>query len=76
MMKNQMISYVRIGRRGLKKSYVPLHGGRRVKNCQNHPYVINEWPLELELIFIVITVLFWQVLVGRGPVYMKNVTFA
>ena len=27
---------------GFNKSYVPLHG---VKNCQNHPYVINEWPL-------------------------------
>ena len=31
--------------RGFEKSYVPLHGGRGVKNCQNHPYVINEWPL-------------------------------
>ena len=30
---------------GFKKSYVPLHVGRGVKNCQNHPYVINEWPL-------------------------------
>ena len=28
-----------------EKSYVPLHGGRGVKNCQNHPYVINEWSL-------------------------------
>ena len=25
--------------------YVPLHGGRGVKHCQNYPYVINEWPL-------------------------------
>ena len=25
-----------------EKSYVPLHGDRVVKNCQNHPYVINE----------------------------------
>ena len=31
---------------GFEKSYVPLHGGRRgVKNWQNHPYVVNEWPL-------------------------------
>ena len=32
---------------GFEKSYVPLHGGRGVKNCQNHPYVINEWPLSI-----------------------------
>lgn len=34
---------------GFKKSFVPLDGGRgvRVKNCDNHPYVINEWPLTL-----------------------------
>jgi len=44
MLKNKMESYVRIGR-GYEKSYVPLHGGRGVKICQNHPYVINEWPL-------------------------------
>ena len=30
---------------GFEKSYVPLQGGRVVKNCQNHPYVINELPL-------------------------------
>ena len=30
---------------GFEKSYVPSHGGRGVKNCQNHPYVIHEWPL-------------------------------
>ena len=30
---------------GFKKSYVPLHGGRGVKNHPNRPYVINEWPL-------------------------------
>ena len=29
-----------------EKFYVPLNGGRGVKNCQNHPYVINEWPLK------------------------------
>ena len=28
-----------------EKSYVPLHGGRGVKNCQNHSYVFNEWSL-------------------------------
>ena len=32
--------------KGFEKSYVPLHGdGGGVKNCQNHPYIINEWPL-------------------------------
>ena len=30
---------------GFEKSYAPLHGGRGVKICQNHPYVINEWLL-------------------------------
>ena len=31
---------------GFEKSYLLLHGvGGGVKNCQNHPYVINEWPL-------------------------------
>jgi len=44
-LKNEMESYVRIGEEGFEKSYVPLHGGRGVKNCQNHPYVINEWSL-------------------------------
>ena len=39
-----MESYVRIGG-GVWKSYVPLHGGRRGKNCQNHPYVIYKWLL-------------------------------
>ena len=33
---------------GFEKSYVPLHGGMGVKNCHNHPYVINEWPLIYE----------------------------
>ena len=48
MLKNEMESYVRIGGRGFEKSYVPLHGGRGgVKNFQNHPYVINEWPLTI-----------------------------
>ena len=32
--------------KGFEKSYVRLHGGRGgVKNCQNHPYVSDEWPL-------------------------------
>ena len=34
------------GVEGFEKSYVPVHGGRgRSKNYQNHPHVINEWPL-------------------------------
>ena len=46
MFKNEMESYVRIGKRGLKNFTYPYMGvGKRVKNCQNHPYVINEWPL-------------------------------
>ena len=40
-----MESYVRIGGRGLKNLTYPYMGVREVKNCQNHPYVINEWPL-------------------------------
>ena len=43
MLKNEMESDVGIGG-GVWKSYVLLHGGRGVKTCQNHPYVINEWP--------------------------------
>ena len=43
MLKDEMESYVKI--EGFENSYVPLQGGRGVKNCQNHPYVINEWPL-------------------------------
>ena len=38
-----------------EKSYIPLHGGRGVKNFQNHPYVINEWPLRYCLYFCVLT---------------------
>ena len=45
MLKNEMESYVRIGRRGLKNPTYPYGRVRGVKNCQNHPYVINEWPL-------------------------------
>ena len=47
MLKNEIESYVRIGGKGLKNIKVILYGGKGggVKNCQNHPYVINEWPL-------------------------------
>ena len=34
-----------------EKSYVPLHGSKKVKNFQNHPDVIIEWPLTLLLHF-------------------------
>ena len=46
MLKNEMESYVRIGGRGLKNLMYPYMGvGVEVKNYQNNPYVINEWPL-------------------------------
>ena len=32
-----------------EKSYVPLHGGRGIKNCQNRRNVINEWPLRVKM---------------------------
>ena len=32
-----------------EKSYVPQHGEGGVKNCQNHPDVINEWPVNSEV---------------------------
>ena len=36
-----------------EKSYISLHGGREeVKNCQNHPYVINEWHLSCDHLFL------------------------
>ena len=44
MFKNEMRSYVRIGGRGLKNLTYPYMWVGGVKNCQNHPYVINEWP--------------------------------
>ena len=37
-------SYVRIGGRGFKNLRT-LTWGSGVNNCQNHPYVINEWSL-------------------------------
>ena len=43
MLKNEMESYVRIGGRGLEN--LTYKGVVGVKNCQIHPYVINEWPL-------------------------------
>ena len=47
--------YVRIGGRGRKKIFVPLHGSRGVKNSQIHPYVINELPLSGLLKFLFTT---------------------
>ena len=44
-----MESYVRVGGRRFEKSYICLHRGRGVKNCQNHVYVINEWPLKYKM---------------------------
>ena len=44
MFKNEMRSYVRIGGRGLKNLTYPYMWVGGVKNCQNHPYVINKWP--------------------------------
>ena len=53
MLKNEMESYVRIGGRGLKNLMYPYMGVERgVKNCQNHPYVINEWPLRCDELII------------------------
>ena len=40
-----MESYLRIVERGLKNLTYPYMGVGGVKNYQNHPYVINEWPL-------------------------------
>ena len=42
-----MESYLRIGGRGLKNLTYPYMGVGGVKNCQNHPYVNNGWPLKL-----------------------------
>ena len=51
MLKNEMESYIRIGGRDLKNLKYPYMGvGGGGKNCQNHPYVINEWPLILSRI--------------------------
>ena len=44
MFKKEMVSCVRIGGRGLKNLTYP-YMGEGIQNCQNHPYVINEWPL-------------------------------
>ena len=45
MLKSEMGSYVRMGGRGLKNLTYPYMGVEGVKNCQNHPYVIDESPL-------------------------------
>ena len=45
MLKNEMESYVRIGEKDLKNLTYPYMGVGGVNNCQNHPYVINEWPI-------------------------------
>ena len=43
MLKNEMESYVITGERDLENLKYPYMGvGGGVKNCQNHPYVINE----------------------------------
>jgi hypothetical protein len=39
MLKNEMESFVRIWGEGIETSYVPLHEGKGVNNCQIHPYV-------------------------------------
>ena len=55
MLKNEIESYVRIGE-GFEKSYVPFMGvGEGVKNYQNRPYVINEWPLNTGLEFVLVS---------------------
>ena len=46
MLKNEMESYV-IGERGLENLTYPFMSVEGVKNCQNHPYVINESPLTI-----------------------------
>ena len=48
MLKKEMESYLRIWGKGLKNLMYPYMGvgEEAIKNCQNHPYVINEWPLD------------------------------
>ena len=45
MLKIEMEPYITIRGRGLKNLMYPCMGVRGVKNCQNHPYLINEQPL-------------------------------
>ena len=76
MLKNEMESYVRIVGRGLKNLTYPYMGVEgRVNNFQNHPYVINEWPLSTALFAaqafrlpnsLLIAVLWTQVLALTG----------
>ena len=51
MLKYEIESYVRIGEKGLKNLTYPYMGVGGVKYCQNHPYVINKWPLISYLAF-------------------------
>ena len=46
MLKKEIESYLRTGGRGLKNLTYAYMGVREVKNCQNHAYVINKWPLK------------------------------
>ena len=46
MLKNEMVSYVRIGGRDLKNLTYPYMVVGVVKNCQNYAYIINEWLLK------------------------------
>jgi hypothetical protein len=50
---------------GFGKSYVPLHGDRGVKNVQNHPYVINEWPLIINTVMST-----WKTKKGKTSKFM------
>ena len=41
---------------GFEKSYVPYMEVGSVKNCQNHPYIINEWPLKMNNVILHISI--------------------
>ena len=45
--ENEKESNVRIRGRGLKNLTYPYMRVWGVKNCQNHPYVVNGWPLSV-----------------------------
>ena len=49
-LKNEMESDVRIGGKGLKNLTYPYMGVGGIKNCKDHPCVINEWPLRCVII--------------------------
>ena len=61
---------------GFEKSYVVLQGGRGVKNCQNHSYVINEWALTCGFIRNITTVIIWasQGSLLRAPTHVISPT--